>query len=80
MFEIEYGADYADSYVIHDNDWDRAMSKLSRGLANLVDRRLINQEEFTEGMEWSTGVVIDDMNVRTPATFGLLTIAITLTD
>lgn len=80
MFDIEYGADYSDSYGIYDHDWDRAMGSLSRGLANLVDRRLINQEEFTAGMEWATGVVIEDEDVRVSATFGdNLTVAITLT-
>lgn len=78
MFEIEYGADYSDSYVIHDNDWNRAMGTLSRGLANLVDRRLIYQEEFEQGMEWATGVVVEDENVRVSGMFGVLTVSITL--
>lgn len=78
MFEIEYGADYSDSYVIYDNDWDRAMGALSRGLAYHVDRRLISVEEFEQGMEWTTGVVVEDEGVRVSGIFGGLTVAITL--
>lgn len=69
MWHIEYGAEWADSYEIWDTDWDRAMRTLSNGLANHVDRRLITPEQFTEAMEWVTGVVIDDEDVRTPAQF-----------
>ena len=79
MWEIEYVADYSDSYVIHDNDWDRAMERLSRGLANLVDRRLIYSEEFEQAMEWITGVVVEDEDVPVHGTFGVLTVTITLT-
>lgn len=82
MWEIEYGADWADSYEIRvrPEDWDGAMTTLSGHLADMVDRRLITQEEFEQGMEWVTGVVVEDRDVRVPATFGGLTIALTLTD
>lgn len=80
MFEIEYGADYSDSCTIHDNDWDRAMGELSQGLGGLVDRRLIDREDFEQAMEWVTGVVAEDHGVRVPAHFGDLTVALTLTD
>lgn len=79
MFEIEYGADYRDSYSVFDNDWDRAMSTLSQGLASLVNRGHISRDEYEQGMEWITGVVIDDENVRVSATFGdNLTVGITV--
>ena len=77
MFEIEYGADYADSYEIKGYEWDNAMEILSFYLAKMVDDRLISAEDFEQGMEWITGVVIDDVDVRVPAAFGDLTIAIT---
>ena len=82
MFEIEYAADYADSYEIRvrPEDWDGAMTTLSNHLAEMVDRRLIDREDFEQGMEWITGVVVEDHGVRVPATFGDLTIALTLTD
>lgn len=82
MWEIEYGADYADSYEIRckADDWDKAMTTLSNHLADMVDHRLIEQEEFEQGMEWVTGVVIDDHDVRVPGLFGGLTIALTLRD
>lgn len=81
MFEIEYGADYSDSVkvIFPPENWDYEMSELSRDLAGMVDRRLIAQEDFEQSMEWITGVVVDDVNVRVPATFGDLTVAITLT-
>lgn len=79
MFEIEYGADYRDSYSIFDIDWDRAMSNLSQGLANLVNRGHISLDEYEQGMEWVTGVVVEDENVRVSATFGdNLTVSITV--
>ena len=82
MWEIEYGADYADSYEIRvrPEDWDGAMTTLSSHLAEMVERRLILPEEYEQGMEWVTGVVVEDRDVRVPATFGGLTIALTLTD
>lgn len=82
MWEIEYGADYADSYEIRvrPEDWDGAMTTLSEHLAEMVERRLITTEEYTEGMEWVTGVVVEDQDVRVPGTFGGLTIALTLTE
>ena len=82
MWEIEYGADYADSVkvIFPPEDWDYEMTELSRDLAGMVDRRLITQEEYEQGMEWVTGVVVEDRGVRVPATFGDLTIALTLTD
>lgn len=82
MFEIEYGADYADSYEIRvrPEDWDGAMTTLSNHLAEMVDRRLIDREDFEHAMEWVTGVVVEDRDVRVPAHFGGLTIALTLTD
>ena len=82
MWEIEYGADYADSYEIRvrPEDWDGAMTTLSNHLADMVDRRLIDREDFEQAMEWVTGVVVEDHGVRVPATFGDLTIALTLTD
>lgn len=78
MFEIEYSAEYVDLYQIHDNDWDRALRNLSNGLAQFVDRNYITQEEFEQGMEWITGVVVEDYGVRVPAHFGALTVALTL--
>lgn len=82
MWEIEYGADWADSYEIRvrPEDWDGAMTTLSGHLADMVDRRLIYAEEYDQAMEWVTGVVVEDRGVRVPATFGGLTIALTLTD
>ena len=82
MWEIEYGADYSDSYEIRvrPEDWDGAMTTLSNHLAEMVERRLILPEEYEQGMEWVTGVVVEDRDVRIPATFGDLTIALTLTD
>lgn len=80
MFDIEYGVDYADSYEITGYEWDKAMEILSFYLAKMVDDRLITQEEFEQGMNWVTGVVVEDHGVRVPATFGDLTIALTLTD
>lgn len=82
MWVIEYGADYADDYEMRfrPEDWDGAMASLSEALADHVDRRLIDQEEFEQAMEWITGVVIEDAYVRIPATFGGLSMAITLTD
>lgn len=82
MWEIEYGADYADTYEMRfrPEDWDGAMTELSNHLADMVNRRLIDAEEFEQGMEWVTGVVIDDTDVRVPGLFGGLTIALTLTD
>lgn len=82
MWEIEFGADYADSYEIRvrPEDWDGAMTTLSEHLAEMVDRRLITPEEFTEGMEWVTGVVVEDRDVRVSGVFGGLVIALTLTD
>ena len=82
MWEIEYGADYADSVkvVFPPENWDYEMTELSRDLAGMVDRRLIAREDFEQGMEWVTGVVVEDHGVRVPATFGDLTIALTLTD
>lgn len=82
MWEIEYGADYADSYEIRvrPEDWDGAMTTLSNHLAAMVDEFLITREEFEAGMEWVTGVVVEDQDVRVPGTFGGLTIALTLTE
>lgn len=82
MWEIEYGADYADSVkvIFHPDNWDYEMSELSRDLAGMVDRRLIDREDFEQGMEWVTGVVVEDRDVRVPAHFGDLTVALTLTD
>ena len=80
MYTIEYGAEWTDAITLWDTDWDRAMSTLSEGLADYVDRRLITLEEFTEGMEWVTGVVIDDVDVRISQDFGDLTIAVTITE
>ena len=81
MWEIEYGADYADSVkvVFPPENWDYEMTELSRDLAGMVDRRLIDREDFEQAMEWMTGVVVEDRDVRVPATFGDLTIALTLT-
>lgn len=81
MWEIEYAPDYADSYEIRvrPEDWDRAMVELSEHLADMVGR-LITQEEFEQGMEWVTGVVVEDRDVRVSQTFDGLTIALTLTD
>ena len=83
MWTIEYGADWADSYEVSGYDWDKSMEILSFYLAKMVDDRLITQEEFEQGMEWVTGVVIDDEDVRVPAYFseeygGGLSIAVTL--
>lgn len=89
MWEIEYGADYADLYEIRvrPEDWDGAMSTLSQHLAEMVERRLILPEEFEQGMEWVTGVVVEDHDVRVSAHFGEdygglggLTISLTLTE
>ncbi len=82
MFEIEYGADYATSYeiTVKPENWDGAMTILSQHLADMVDSRRIDREDFEQAMEWATGVVVEDRNVRVPATFGDLTVAITLTD
>lgn len=82
MFEIEFGADYADSYEIRTRpeDWDGAMTALSNTLAEFVDRRLIDHDDFVAAMEWVTGVVIDDVNVRHSQTFGYLGMSVTLTD
>lgn len=81
MWEIEYGADYADSYEIRvrPENWDRAMVELSEHLADMVGR-LITQDEYVQGMEWVTGVVVEDHDVRVSGVFGGLTIALTLTD
>ena len=82
MWEIEYGADYADSYEIRvrPEDWDGAMATLSNHLAEMVERRHILPEEFEQGMEWVTGVVMEDRDVRVSGVFGGLVIALTLTD
>ena len=82
MWEIEYGADYADSYEIRvrPEDWDGAMTTLSNHLAEMVDRRLIDREDFEQAMEWVTGVVVEDRDVRVSGVFGGLVIALTLTD
>ena len=82
MWEIEYGADYSDSVkvIFPPEDWDYEMTELSRDLAGMVDRRLIYAEEYDQAMEWVTGVVVEDHGVRVSATFGVLTIALTLTD
>ena len=82
MWEIEYGADYADSYEIRvrPEDWDGAMATLSNHLARMVERRHILPEEFEQGMEWVTGVVVEDRDVRVSGVFGGLVIALTLTD
>lgn len=69
MWHIEYGAEWASSHEIWDTDWDRAMRTLSNGLADHVDRRLITPEQFEAAMEWATGVVIDDEDVRVPSFF-----------
>ena len=84
MWHIEYGADWADSYEIHDTDWNRAMLNLSKGLTDHMKRGLITSEEFISAMEWASGVVIEDEDVRVPGRFedgdGYgLTVAITLT-
>lgn len=78
MFEIEYGADSHD-ITIRPDEWDMGMATISQDLADNVDRGLITAENFEQGMEWLTGVVIDDEGVRVPATFGDLTIAVTRT-
>ena len=82
MWEIEYGADYADSYEIRvrPEDWDGAMATLSNHLAEMVERRHILPEEFEQGMEWVPGVVVEDRDVRVSGVFGGLVIALTLTD
>lgn len=69
MWHIEYCADWADSYEIHDTDWNRAMLTLSNGLTDYMRRRIITPEEFISAMEWATGVVIEDEDVRVPGQF-----------
>lgn len=69
MWHIEYCADWADSYEIHDTDWNRAMLTLSKGLTDYMRRRIITPEEFIPAMEWATGVVIEDDDVRVSGQF-----------
>lgn len=80
MWEIEYGAEYANAVEVHfpAEGWDKEMTNISRDLADMVDRHFISPEDFEQAMEWLTGVVIEDEDVRVPATFGDLTIVVTL--
>lgn len=78
MFELEYGAEYANSVkvIFSPENWDTEMTNLSNDLADMVDRMFIDPEDFEQAMEWITGVVVEDY-VRVPAHFGALTIALT---
>lgn len=60
--------------------WDEIAAVASSITASFVDSGNISEKEFEEGMEWLTGVVVEDHDVRVPAHFGDLTIALTLTD
>lgn len=69
MFEIEYGVDYAEAYIIRSDDWGKAVLGLYADLTDLLDRSYITSEEFVSAVQWVSGVVIDDADVRVPGRF-----------
>lgn len=80
MWQIETGADWADSYSAEFNFHDSMVEWFRITVNMFIDRRLVTLEEAQSALEWVRGVVIDDIDVRVPATFDGLTVAITRTD
>lgn len=77
MWEIEAGAEWADLQGAEFNFYDSLVEWLRITVNMFYEQRLIFDTEGTDAMEWVRGVVIDDEDVRVPAHFGGLTVAIT---
>lgn len=80
MWVIETGPDYSDSYEEEFNFHESMVAWFQIKTDEFLQRRLIDLEEAQNAMSWVEGVVIDDIGVRVPATFGGYTVVITRTE